>query len=154
MRSHLIRLILLTVVLCGLIALMLIPVFNPGHFRGAWFGMVIMGLWSWALVVWAIGAIRKNGSRLRARTFFLATIALALMFGACPWLPVPYSVQLGFAAISAAMIREAWHQVDQPHRPHIEFRGKLSRIVLSSAGLLGLAVAIHGWLHLLVRGLS
>jgi hypothetical protein len=147
MRTHLGWLTLLAMVLCGLVGLMFLPTFNPGHFRGGWFGMGIIVLWGWALFLWAVGKIRKNGSRLRASTCFLAVVALALMFGACPWLPVPYSIQLGFTAISAAMIHEAWHDVGQPNRLRLEFRGRLSRTVLTSAGLLGLAVVIHGWLQ-------
>ena len=142
MRFQFGRLILLASVLCGLVALMSIPAFNPGHFRGSWFGMTIMGLWGWALFVWVIGLLRRQKSRLPARTYFFATVALALMFGACPWLPVPFSIRLGFAVISVVMIHEAWHGDGQP----MAFRGRLSRTVLGSAGLLGLAVVLHSWL--------
>jgi hypothetical protein len=148
MRSLLGRLLLLTSALCGLVALISIPAFDPGHFRGAWFGMVNMGLWSWALFAWAIGLFRKNGSRLRATTALLLIAALALMFGACPWLHAQLSMRLGFAVISAAMVHEAWHDWGQPDRPSTTPRGRFSRIVLSSAGLLGLAVVIRDWLDL------
>jgi hypothetical protein len=63
MRSYLIGLVLLTLGLCGLIALMSMPVFDPGTFRGGWFGTVIMCLWGWALFVWAIGVIPLGRSR-------------------------------------------------------------------------------------------
>jgi len=151
MRFHLGRLTLMTSVLCGLVALMSIPEFNPGHFRGSSFGTGIIGLWALALFVWAIGAVRRNDSRLRPRTLFLAIIAPAVMVSACPWLPVPYSMyslQFVFAAISAAMVREAWHDDGQRDRLHTAFRGRVSRIVLGSAGLLGLAVVVHFWSHL------
>jgi hypothetical protein len=142
MRSQLGRLMLWALVLCGLVALMSTPVFNPGHFRGSWFGLTIMGLWAWALFVWVIGVLRKHKSRPPARIFLFASVALALMFGACPWLPVPHSIRLGFAVISAVMIHEAGHGDDQP----MAFRGRLSRTVLGSAGLLGLAVALRSYL--------
>ncbi len=49
MRYHLGKLMFLTSVLCGLVTLISMPAFDPGHYRGAWFGLVIMGLWAWAL---------------------------------------------------------------------------------------------------------
>jgi len=49
-----------SLIVIGLILLMSLPDFDPGGFRGSWFGTVLMGLWGSALLVWALGIARRG----------------------------------------------------------------------------------------------
>ncbi len=126
-----------------LIAFMSIPVFDPGSADGSVFGMIGMALWGGGLLVWALGLAKQAGPSLRIRTVLLASALLAVTFGALPWLPPPYSIQVGMTAISAVMAFEGMRPQGDDARPAMPWRGGKCRLLLSLAGLFGLAMITH-----------
>jgi hypothetical protein len=137
------KFLLIILILGVLVALMSIPEFDPGSVKGGVFGMIVMALWGGGLLIWALGLAKQSGARLRIRTVLLAFGVLAVTFGAFPWLPLPYSIQVGMGAISAVMAYEGQRHQGDDGRPTMAWRGGKSRLLLSLAGLFGLAIITH-----------
>lgn len=122
----------------GLLAtLMMRPEFDPGSVRGGTYGTIAMVLCGVGLLVWALGLVRRAGSNLKFRTILAGFTVMAVSFGAIPWLPMPYSIQVGAAVISAVMVCEGFRM---PGRPAPAWRGVASRALLGLAGLVGMAM--------------
>jgi len=128
-----------SLIVVGLILLMSLPDFDPGGFRGSWFGTVLVGLWGSALLVWALGMVRRNAARMGLRSLIAIAAALALTFGACPWVPIPYSVLIALAASSVWMLVEAWRYLGRPNADAQAYRGPLYRLLLCGGGMMMLA---------------
>src|SRR4051794_2298334 len=109
---------------------MAIPQFDPGSVEGSFFGMAVMAVWCYALFIWALGSIKSGRFRLRGSTALLASSLLAVIFGAFPWLPAPYSIQPGFAGISAAMVYEARLDHREEGGSPKALRGQSCRVLL------------------------
>ena len=128
------------------VALMSIPGFDPGSVDGSFFGMIVMAVWGGGLVIWALGLAGPLGRGIRVRSALLAIGVLAVTFGAIPWLPLPYSLQVGMGVVSGVMAYEGQRPRGDDGRPAIPWRGGKSRLLLSVAGLLGLAMIFHNLL--------
>jgi hypothetical protein len=127
-------------VIAGLTALMCgVPPLDPGRFEGRYFGTFLTFAWCLGLMVWALGVVRRHGSRFTVRTLVVLTAMVAVFLGLCRILPPTVPVMLGAAGLSAMMLYEA-------HRPGADasmgaepFRGLVGRAIMLGGGLLFLA---------------
>jgi hypothetical protein len=127
-------------VIAGLIALMCgVPPLDPGRAEGRYFGTFLAFAWWLGLMVWALGIVRRQGSRFTVRTLVVLSAMVAAFLGLCRILPPTIPVMFGAAGFSAMMLYEA-------HRPGVDasigtgpFRGRVGRAVMLVGGLLFVA---------------
>jgi hypothetical protein len=123
----------------GLIALMSLPDFDPGGSRGSWFGTMLVTLWGGALVVWALGLVRRHARMIGFKVAILLLAGLALVFGGLPWPTTIWTIAIALAGSAASMLIEAWRFMGRPNTDAPAYRGPICRLVLCTGGMMMLA---------------
>lgn len=134
---------LFVLVLGLLLTVMSYPEFDPNTVEGGSFGTTLVVVWGVGLVIWALGLAKPLGRNLRVRTVLFTVGVLAVTFGAVPWIPMPHSVQVGFAVVSGLMVYEVLRTRSNDGVPPMAWRGGTSRFILLIGGIVGLALIFH-----------
>jgi hypothetical protein len=134
------------ITLSGLVGLMHgVPWLDPARYEGRLFGTLMTFGWCLSLLVWALGVVRRYGSRFTLRTLVILTAVVAVYLGLCRTVSPFIPTTVGAAGLSVMMLYEAQRcRADAGTGPE-PYRGWVSRAIMALGGLLFLAHFSRLW---------